>query len=104
MIQKLSADNFSDAIEDTDPILVDFWATWCGPCMMQGQILEEVDKAHPEYRIGKVNVDENRELAVKFGIEAIPTMIVFKNGEAVERIVGMRQASDIRAILMKHGE
>lgn len=104
MITKLTTENFNDAIEDADPILVDFWATWCGPCMMQGEILEEVDKLHPEYRIGKVNVDENRELAMQFGIEAIPTMIVFKSGQAVERIVGMRQASDIRAILMKHGD
>lgn len=102
MIQKLDATNFSEAIEDAKPILVDFWATWCGPCMMQGQILEEVEKAHPEYRIGKVNVDDNRELAMQFGIEAIPTMIVFKSGQAVEKVVGMRQASDIRAILMKH--
>lgn len=104
MILKLDATNFSEAIGKAEPILVDFWATWCGPCMMQGQILEEVDKAHPEYRIGKVNVDENRELAMQFGIDAIPTMIVFKNGQAVEQIVGMRQASDIRAILMKHEE
>lgn len=102
MIVKLTTENFSDAIEDADPILVDFWASWCGPCMMQGEILEEVDKLHPEYRIGKVNVDENRELAAQFGIEAIPTMIVFQGGQAVERIVGMRQASDIRAIFMKY--
>ena len=102
MITNLNADNFLDAIEGVDPILVDFWATWCGPCMMQGEILEQIAADHPEYRIGKVNVDENRELAMRFGIEAIPTMIVFKNGQAVEKIVGLRQPSDIRAILMKH--
>ncbi len=102
MITKLDTENFFDAIDSADPILVDFWATWCGPCMMQGEILEQIAQAHPEYRIGKVNVDENRELAMRFGIEAIPTMIVFKNGQAVEQLVGLRQPSDIRAVLMKH--
>ena len=82
MITKLDTENFFDAIDSADPILVDFWATWCGPCMMQGEILEQIAQAHPEYRIGKV--------------------IVFKNGQAVEQLVGLRQPSDIRAVLMKH--
>lgn len=103
MITNLTKDTFSEAIQSPDPILVDFWATWCGPCMMQGEVLHEVDDAHPAAQIGKVNVDEERELAMTFGISVIPTMIVFKNGKAVETITGLRQGDAIVELLRKHG-
>ncbi len=103
MIQTLDKQNFEEAIAGAEPILVDFWATWCGPCRMQGDVLHEVDAAHPSVRIGKVNVDENRELAMRFGISAIPTMILFKNGQAVESVTGLRNAAQVEDIFRKNG-
>lgn len=103
MITNLTIANFEQAIQSQDPILVDFWATWCAPCMMQGEVLHTVDKQHPSIQIGKVNVDENRELALRFGISAIPTMIVFQDGKAVETVTGLRQGDEILKLLHKHG-
>ena len=103
MITTLNQNNFQEAIQSSTPILVDFWATWCGPCMMQGEILHQLDEENPALQIGKVNVDECRDLAVKFGISAIPTMILFKNGEAVESVTGLCNASQVKEIFKKNG-
>ena len=102
MITNLDNSNFQQAIQSSTPILVDFWATWCAPCMMQGEVLHQLDEENPSLQIGKVNVDECRELAVKFGVSAIPTLILFKDGEQVERITGLRQAQQILDIFAKH--
>lgn len=76
-------------------VLVDFWAEWCGPCKMQLPILEEISDEIPSVKICKINVDENTDLAVKFGIRSIPTMMVFKNGEKVEQFIGLKNKKEL---------
>ena len=86
---KITKDNFeAEVLKSDKPVLVDFWATWCGPCRMVGPILEEIAGERDDIKIGKVDVDEERELAGQFGVMSIPTMIVFKDGEAVNKQVG----------------
>ena len=76
-------------------VLVDFWAEWCGPCKMQLPILEKISDEIPSVKICKINVDENTDLAVKFGIRSIPTMMVFKNGEKVEQLIGFKNKKEL---------
>lgn len=91
----LTKDNFQELVLDSqEKILVDFWATWCGPCMMLSPIVEEMAET---CRVGKVNVDEEPELARQFGIVSIPTLIVFENGKAVRQSMGYRPKSEIEA-------
>lgn len=87
---KVTDDNFEDVVLKSDlPIVVDFWAEWCGPCKMIAPTLEELAEENADvYAIGKINVDENRTYAMRYGVRGIPTMIVFKDGEVVETIVG----------------
>ncbi len=89
-MRALNDSNFDLAIKEAkDLILVDFWATWCGPCRMIAPVLEELDREMENVEICKVNVDENPALANRFGIEAIPTILFFRNGELVARKVGL---------------
>ena len=76
-------------------VLVDFWAEWCGPCKMQLPILEKISDEIPSVKICKINVDENTDLAVKFGIRSIPTMMVFKNGEKLEQFIGLKNKKEL---------
>lgn len=84
--------------------LVDFWAEWCGPCRMQTPILEELSQEYSEevIKISKVNVDSESELAARFGIQSIPTMLVIKNGEIVNRLVGVRMKEALKSELKKY--
>ena len=87
---------FNELLKENKVVLVDFFATWCGPCRMLSPILEEVSEASKdEYEVVKVDVDESYSLAKKFGIMSVPTMIIFQDGEEVEKIVGLRQKEDL---------
>ena len=85
----ITKDNFDEKVLNAEgKVLLDFWATWCGPCRMIAPIVEEIATEREDIVVGKVNVDEEMELAVKFGIVSIPTLILVKNGEASGKIVG----------------
>ncbi len=92
--------NFDEVVLQSDrPVLLDFYADWCGPCRMVAPILEEIAAEHPEYKVVKVNVDDEPALAERYGIMSIPTLIVFKDGEAVNKIAGALPKAQILAML-----
>lgn len=97
--------DFDKLIQENKPTLVDFYATWCGPCKMQAPILEEVKKnVGDKANIVKVDIDKNEELARRYNVQSIPTLIMFKNGEAVWRAVGLQQRDLLEAKIYDHQE
>lgn len=100
----LTNENFkSEVLEAGVPVLVDFWAPWCSPCRMIAPVVDEIaGEVEGKAKIGKVNVDDNRQVAVEYGVMSIPTLIVFKDGKAVDRVVGFKSKSDLKALLEKH--
>ena len=103
MIVHFDEKTFDEAVHGDKPVLVDFWATWCGPCRMITPAVEEVAEDFAGRAVvGKVDVDEQTELARQFGIMSIPTLIVMKGGKVVEQAVGARGKDDIAAMLERH--
>lgn len=100
MAMEFTTDNFAqEVLAAKQPVLVDFWATWCGPCRMQAPILEAFAAEHPEIKVGKVNVDENPDLAEKFSIMSIPTLLVFKDGKLVKTAVGLHDKGGLAELV-----
>ena len=99
-IIKITKDTFENEVQNADvPVLVDFWAAWCGPCMMQGPVLEEIANEYDGIKVGKINIDEEQELAMRYGVMSIPTVIFFKNGEEINRQVGLLPPAAFTSIL-----
>ena len=90
-----SVEAFDKLISGDTPVLVDFWATWCGPCRMVAPIVEEIAAENESIAVGKINVDDDGPLAARFGITSIPTLILMEKGEAVKTLVGFRPKADI---------
>ena len=88
-----------EVLRSDAPVIVDFWASWCGPCRMLAPILDQVASERPDVKIAKINVDEQMELASRFGIVSIPTLIVFNNGQPVNKSMGVKPKADILAML-----
>lgn len=99
-IIKIDQQNFQEEVMlSSQPVLLDFWAPWCGPCRMVGPILDEIAAERGDIKVGKVNVDEQPQLAARFGVMSIPTLVVIKDGEIANQAVGLRPKDQILAML-----
>ena len=100
MALEVNAKDFEqEVLEAKETVLVDFWAPWCGPCRMQAPILEKFAEENPGIKVAKVNVDDNQELAMEYNISSIPSLLVFKNGEAVDFAVGLQSKSALENLV-----
>ena len=96
----INKQNFDDVVKNSDkPVLLDFYANWCGPCRMVSPLVDEIAAENPQYRVGKINVDEEPELAQAFGVVSIPTLVVMKNGKVERKSTGARPKAQILSML-----
>ena len=96
----ITKENFDDEVLRSDkPVLLDFWAVWCGPCRMIAPAVEQIAEEHPEYKVGKINVDEEPELTREFGIMSIPTLFVMKDGKVANQAIGVMPKDKILDML-----
>lgn len=102
---EITENNFNELVMEYDGLaLVDFWAVWCGPCMMEAPIIEELANELDDVTVGKVNVDEQPGLAIRFNVSAIPTLMLFKDGKCVETKVGFQSKEALMSMIEKHKE
>ena len=100
-VKEFNDQNFeTEVLKSTSPVLVDFWAEWCMPCRMLAPTIDKIAKDYAgKVKVGKVDTDANREVSIKYGISAIPTVILFRNGQVAQKFVGLRQERDFKAAL-----
>lgn len=99
MIKELTTENFKEEVASEQKTLVDFWAPWCGPCKMLSPIVDEIAETATDFKVGKVNVDEQTDIAREFSIAAIPTLLVFRNGKVINKSVGLLTKDEVLDLL-----
>ena len=102
MVTVITKDNFqAEVLQSDKPVLVDFWAAWCGPCKMLSPVVDQIAEENPDIKVGKINVDDEPELAGQFGVMSIPTLLMIKEGKVAAQSVGFRPKAQLEAMLLK---